>query len=72
MRKYFWQRWHNRKGRMARLLKLGISHRRLKQVSFYDGVWKAAAHPAMHQALSNQYLRRCGLKTAQDFASVQC
>lgn len=72
IRKYFWQRWHNRKGRMARLLKLGVPNRRLKQVSFHDGAWKAAAHPVMHQALSNQYLRRCGLMTAQDLASVQC
>ncbi|EPM58679.1 Retron-type reverse transcriptase, partial [Pseudomonas syringae pv. actinidiae ICMP 19073] len=41
------------------------------QVSFHDGAWKAARHPAMHQALSNQCLRRYGLVTAQDLASAQ-
>jgi len=71
MRKCFWQRWHNRKGRMGHLIKLGVPRRQLLRVSFYDGAWKAAAHPIMHQALSNQRLKQYGLITAQDLASVQ-
>lgn len=72
MGKCFWQRWHNRKGRMAQLLRLGISKRQLARVSFHDGAWKAARHPAMNQALNNNRLRQYGLITAQDLASVQC
>jgi group II intron reverse transcriptase/maturase len=71
MRKCFWQRWHSRRGRMAQLSRLGVSKRGLARVSFHDGAWKAARHPAMHQALSNQCLRRYGLVTAQDLASAQ-
>lgn len=72
MRKCFWQRWHNRKGRMKHLIRLGIQNHQLNRVSFYDGAWKSAAHPVMHQALSNHRLRQCGLITAQDLASAQC
>lgn len=71
MRKCFWQRWHNRKGRMGHLIRLGVSKRQLLRVSFYDSAWKAAAHPIMHQALSNRRLKQYGLITAQDLASVQ-
>lgn len=71
MRKCFWQRWHNRVGRIRALMKLGVSSWGIKRVSFHDGAWKAAKHPAMHQALSNKCLRRYGLITAQDLASVQ-
>ncbi|RMO78222.1 Retron-type reverse transcript ase [Pseudomonas syringae pv. primulae] len=56
---------------VAQLSRLGISKRGLARVSFHDGAWKAARHPAMHQALSNQCLRRYGLVTAQDLASAQ-
>lgn len=72
MRKYFWQRWHDRKGRMARLSRLGISKRRLASVSFYDGAWKAAKHPVMNTALNNKCLCRYGMFTAYDFALAQC
>lgn len=71
MRKCLWQRWHDRRGRMRHLIRLGVKKHQLSRVSFYDGAWKAAAHPVMHQALNNQMLKRCGLVTAQDFASVQ-
>lgn len=72
MRKCFWERWHDRKGRWRQLARLGVSNRSLGRVSFHDGAWKAARHPAMHQALSNVCLRRFGLVTAQDLASAQC
>lgn len=71
MRKCFWQRWHNRVGRIKALLRLNIPSRGIKRISFYDGAWKAAKHPILQQALSNQCLRRFGLITAQDLASVQ-
>lgn len=71
MRKCFWQRWHNRVGRIRVLIRLGVSIRGIKRISFYDGAWKAAAHPAMHQALGNRRLLQFGLITAQDLASVQ-
>lgn len=72
MRKCFWQRWHSRQGRMAQLRRLGVSKRQLARVSFHEGAWKSARHPAMHQALSNSCLRQYGLITAQDLASAQC
>ena len=72
MRKCLWQRWHNRKGRTKHLIRLGIKTHQLSRVNFYDGAWKAAAHPVMHQALNNQRLKQYGLITAQDFASAQC
>lgn len=68
MRKWFWQRWHNRKGRMKMLRRLGVSPKLLSRVDFYAGAWRAARHPGMHQALSNAKLRGYGLFTPHDLA----
>lgn len=70
MRKWFWQRWHNRKGRLTALRRLGLSARQLARVSCHLGAWPAARQPGIHQALSNRCLRRWGLLTPNDLAAI--
>jgi RNA-directed DNA polymerase len=69
MRKWFWQRWHGKKGRWNQLKKLGVPERRLKKVNFFCGAWKAARHPAMHEGISNARLKKWKLYTAERSAS---
>ncbi len=61
MRKYFWQRWHNRKGRRNALDRLGITGRSLGMASSRRGAWRLARHPTLQQALPTARLRRWGL-----------
>lgn len=70
MRKWFWQRWHKRKGRLKRLRTLGLRPHQLKRVSFHIGAWPAAKQPGMHQALNNRRLRQWGLVTPNDSLTV--
>jgi group II intron reverse transcriptase/maturase len=70
MRKWFWQRWHNRKGRLKRLRELGLAPHQLSRVHCHLGAWPAARQPGMHQALSNRRLRSWGLLTPDDLATV--
>lgn len=68
MRKYFWQRWHNRQGRINKLKLLGVRPRLLKRVDFHAGAWRAARHTAMHTALNNRVLRQYQLISPNDLA----
>lgn len=70
MRKWFWQRWHNRQGRRQALRRLGLPDRQLSRVSCYLGAWPAASQPGMHQALTNRRLRQWGLMTPNDLAAI--
>jgi RNA-directed DNA polymerase len=70
MRKWFWQRWHSRCGRLRKLRRLGLSRQQLSRVSFHIGAWPAASQPGMHQALNNRRLRRWGLLTPDDLATI--
>jgi len=70
IRKWFWQRWHGRKGRLRWLRRLGLPPRQCQKVSFYLGAWPAARQPGLHQALNNRRLRRWGLFTPDDFAAL--
>lgn len=70
MRKWFWQRWHNRAGRLNRLRRLGLAGHQLSRVNCHLAAWPAARQPGMHQALSNRCLRRWGLLTPNDLATV--
>lgn len=60
MRKYFWQRWHNHRGRRnaLRRLKASPSHRR--QASSSVGAWRLARGPMLQTVLNNARLRRWG------------
>lgn len=61
IRKCFWLRWHNKKGRLNALRRLGVSAYLQKTASSSRGAWRIAASPALHKALSNATLRRYGL-----------
>ena len=61
MRKCFWLRWHNKKGRLNALRRLGASPRLQKTASSSRGAWRIASSPALHKVLSNATLRRYGL-----------
>ena len=60
MRKYFWLRWHNRKGRYNALYRLGIRGRSLGMAGCGRGAWRMAKHVVMHQALTTERLARNG------------
>lgn len=70
MRKWFWQRWHDRRGRRSRLRRLGLAPHQLSRVNCHRAAWPAAAQPGVQQALSNRRLRTWGLLTPDDLATV--
>jgi len=70
MRKWFWQRWHNREGRLNQLRRLGLAKHQLSRVNCHLGAWPAAAQPGVQQAMSNRRLRSWGLLTPNDLATV--
>ena len=61
MRKCFWLRWHNRKGRLNALRRLGATPR--QQLTAYSsrGAWRIAGSPTLHAVLNNALLKRYGL-----------
>jgi RNA-directed DNA polymerase len=60
MRKYFWQRWHNRAGRRRALHALGVRGRSLGIAGSRLGAWRLAKHIVIHQALGTARLNRNG------------
>ena len=60
IRKCFWLRWHDPKGRGRKLRSLGLRGRRLKVAGSYRGAWHLAGTGSLHTALSNARLRRHG------------
>jgi len=70
MRKYFWQRWHNRKGRLNALRRLKAKSYHLKQASGSAGTWRLARSPMLQTVLNNARLRRWGLFVPSDFATI--
>lgn len=58
IRCYYWQRWHNAKGRCAKLRKLGVKAEQAKAGHSSRGAWRMARHPAMNTALSNAAIRK--------------
>lgn len=69
MRKCFWQRWHNRKGRRNALQRLGIRGRGLGNASNRLGAWPMAKHVVVQQALKVAVLNRYGFIVPWDFAA---
>lgn len=61
IRKYFWLRWHNPRGRFKALHRLGLRGRVLGMASSRRGAWRIAKHFVLHQALTNQRLTQNGL-----------
>jgi len=70
MRKYFWQRWHNRRGRLNALKRLKAKPYHLKQASGSVGAWRNAYSPMLQTVLNNARLRRWGLWVPSDFATL--
>ena len=61
MRKYFWQRWHNRQGRLRALKRLGAQRYHWRIASSRRGAWRIAASPALTTVLSRAKLAQFGL-----------
>lgn len=70
MRKYFWQRWHNRRGRRKALRRLKAKPYHLKQAGSSVGAWRIARSPLLQTVLNNARLRRWGLYVPSDFAVI--
>lgn len=70
MRKYFWQRWHNRQGRLNALRRLKAKPYHLKQASGSVGAWRLARSPRLQTVLNNTRLRQWGLFVPSDFATI--
>lgn len=66
IRKCFWLRWHNRKGRLNALKRLGAKSYHWKVASSRRGAWRIAAAPALQTVLSNRVLHRYGLWVPSD------
>lgn len=60
IRKCFWLRWHDRKGRERNLRRLGLKGKALGVATSRRGAWGVAAQPELHQALNNTALSRHG------------
>lgn len=69
MRKYFWQRWHNRKGRLNALRRLKAKPYHLHQASGSVGTWRKARSPMLQTILNNARLKRWGLYVPSDLAA---
>jgi RNA-directed DNA polymerase len=71
IRKCFWIRWHKPDGRYAALQRLGVPPQRARRAAYTTGgAWRMAKHPALHEALSNQRLRRHQLLMPSDLARL--
>jgi group II intron reverse transcriptase/maturase len=70
MRKYFWQRWHNRKGRLNALRRLKAQPYHLHQASGSVGAWRKARSPMLQTLLNNARLKRWGLYVPSDLVAT--
>jgi RNA-directed DNA polymerase len=69
IRKCFWERWHDWRGRLRKLRQLGLRGRQLKVARSSKGAWPIAVSPSLQTALSNAVLRRYGFWMPSDLAS---
>ena len=60
IRKCFWLRWHDSRGRLRNLRRLGLTGTALGVATSRRGAWRVAAQPELHKALSNSVLRQHG------------
>ena len=70
IRKHFWLRWHDRKGRKRHLRALGLKGDMLKVAHSSRGAWCIARGPSMQTALRNTVLRRYGFVMPSDLAAL--
>ena len=69
IRKCFWLRWHDWRGRKRALRRLGLRGRQLQVAHSSRGAWRIARSPSLQTALSNAVLRRYGFATPSDLAA---
>ena len=70
MRKCFWLRWHNKKGRFNALRRLGAKTHHLIVAGSARGAWRIAKSPALHFVLSNATLKRYGLCVPSELSTA--
>jgi len=70
IRSCFWQRWHDWRGRLAKLRRLGLRGRLLKVAHSSRGAWRIAGSPSLQTALSNAVLKRYGFWMPSDLAAT--
>jgi hypothetical protein len=70
IRKCFWLRWHDRRGRLRRLRFLGIKGRALGVAGTRRGAWAVSNDPVMKNALRNAVLRVFGFLFPSDLAAA--
>ena len=68
MRKCFWLRWHNWKGRLAALRRLGVRGRAVGVAYSSLGAWRIARSPTMSTALPKKRLRYYGFLVPSELA----
>ena len=69
IRKCFWLRWHDRRGRLRKLRQLGIRGSDLGIAGTSRGAWATSKTPVLQTALSNKALRRYGFLFSEDLAA---
>jgi group II intron reverse transcriptase/maturase len=70
IRKCFWLRWHEGRGRERNLRRLGLKGKALGVATSRRGAWGVAAQPELHQALSNAVLRQHGFLFPSELATT--
>ena len=68
IRKAFWLRWHDWRGRRNALARLGATDTTLRLAHSSRGAWRAAL--ALNSVLTNARLRQWGLFTPADFVDA--
>ena len=69
IRKCFWLRWHDARGRENTLRRLGVHPRLLRTVRTSRGAWFMAATSTVHAGLKTATLRRHGFWMPSDLAA---
>jgi RNA-directed DNA polymerase len=71
IRKCFWLRWHDSRGRLRRLRQLGITGSRDLGIAYSSrGAWAVSRQPVLNAALSKAALRRYGFLFTNDLAAM--
>lgn len=70
IRKCFWLRWRDQRGRLRALRRLGLRGRLLKVAQSSKGAWHLASTASLHTALSNTILHRHGFLMPSDLAAA--
>jgi group II intron reverse transcriptase/maturase len=70
IRKCFWLRWHDPRGRLRSLRRLGLRGTALGVATSSRGAWAVAKQPELHRALNNATLRRHGFLLPSDLAAL--